>query len=112
MKILLPNGQEVQLPENFSSIAFMSDDLFYEVAFFRKDVLPYVQYFCYTTDGGMKNQRYLNLRQDCCHDIVDAINPNEDRYPEEGLYQICFTFDYDEDAYIKGEYEIRYTPDD
>jgi len=105
MKILLPNNQEIELPENFSSVAFFSDDMLYEIAFFRKDVLHLVQNFCYTTTG-MKEYRNFNEKQDCCHDITHSLDL------EEGLYQICFTFDYDDDAYYKAEYEIDYSSND
>lgn len=102
MKIILPNGQEVELPENFSTTAYFSDDMFYEIAFFRKDVIPYVRYFCYTTDG-MKRKRNYNHRENCCHDVIDMNNHKE------GVYQICYTFDYDNHIYDKGEYEIRHS---
>lgn len=104
MKIILPDLSEVEVPDSFSHIAYTSDDMFYEIAFFRKDVIPYVQYFAYF-DNEMRPYRNYSKKQDWCYDIIDMENLKE------GTYQICFTFDYEDNEYTKSEYEIRHTSD-
>lgn len=110
MKITLPYGQIVDIPDDFDPIPYVHHyrDMAYEIDFFRKDV-DVSGYCCYyeTLSNGerkFQSRNYLVLTDfvlphfDWCYSVEDCSTI-------EGVYQITFTYDFDEDMYARSEYK-------
>lgn len=113
MKIKLPGNQIVDIPDDFDPIPYVKHDndngKLYGIDFFRKDVDVSICSCYYETlsDGTreVKSRNYINLVElvlphfDWCYDVEDFSDI------EEGVYQIKFTYIYDEDMYARREYK-------